>query len=306
MKILPIILFFYSFTTLAQKTPISKELIQRLHNTELLNNQEVLKNLNLPRKGLHSPKNFKLTNPYEPYASRRIASDDNLIEINGITNYKDKIGHKVKFYQQEVVHQWFNVQSVEERKSEYCAFKFVDTKKKRYVLQTFESANAALGEGFTVTHQYHCGGCSSLKDLAVYLDKLNLTEPARICSKKLDIQKVKECYMEKIGFSETCAESWAYNSRNTRKSCIGICVKDYGLINLMMNRYPPDLTNPDGSLKPCLQCDELRSVPGYLYSAGRSRRGSGIIADIERDPEDIYHIDYKIYYDLFDLMVPAN
>ena len=228
-----------------------------------------------------------------------------LVEVNGIKNYKRKPGGKIKFFYQDVVHQWFITKDTAATKDEVCAFKFSDAAKTRYILKTFNTPAEAQLSGFTITHKTHCGTCSSLKDLATYLDNKNLTVPARDCSKKMSIDKIKECYMESIGFTEACAETWAYNSVNTKKACIGICIKDYGLFNLIANRYPDELNNADGSLKPCLQCDELRSVPGYNYTVGRTRRGSGIISDIQRNAHEMYWIDYGQYYDLFELQRPS-
>ena len=289
---------------MAQDVPITKELIAQLKSAELVNNHEVIANLKIPRRGIASPNSFTVSNPYEPAVVKKLEESDHPVEVNGIKNYKKMISGKVKFFQQDIVHQWHNVQSPEIRKNEVCGFKFVDLEKKKYVLKSFTHKDLALHEGYTVTHQYHCGACSSLKDLAIYLENRTLTVPARLCSKKLMIQNSKECYMKKIGFTATCAEAWAYNSQNSRKACQKICIKDYGLMNILLNKFPDELNNPDGSLKPCIQCDELRSVPGYKYTAGRSRRGSGIEADIVRDPTDMYYIDYRNYYDEFNLETP--
>ena len=306
MTHLPYFLVLLSITlsALAQDVPITKNLIDRLNQTELINNDEVIANLKIPRRGIASPSKFIVSNPYEPALIKKLEESDHPVEINGIKNYKKMVSGKVKFFHQDVVHQWHNVQNPDIRKNEVCGYKFVDLEKKKYVLKSFPHKDNAVHEGYTVTHQYHCGACSSLKDLAVYLEKRSLTVPARICSKKLLVENSKECYMKSIGFSETCAEAWAYNSQNTRKACAKICIKDYGLLNTLLNKFPDELNNPDGSLKPCIQCDELRSVPGYKYAGGRSRRGSGIDADSVRDPNDMYYIDYRTYYDEFGMQAP--
>lgn len=101
--------------------------------------------------------------------------------------------------------------------------------------------------------------------------------------------------------SPRCAEVWAHNAIATRKNCQKICIKEYGLINLLLGRFPDDYTNPDGSLKPCILCDELKSGGAYRYASGRTRRSSGIISGIDRGTGEIYPIDFKNYYNLFDL-----
>ena len=64
--------------------------------------------------------------------------------------------------------------------------------------------------------------------------------------------------------------------------------------------------NPDGTLRDCILCDELNSVPGYRYASGLTRRGAGIEAAIERPLDEMYSIDYRQYYTLFGLDIPAE
>lgn len=68
---------------------------------------------------------------------------------------------------------------------------------------------------------------------------------------------------------------WAFNVNNTRRQCLWVClwwkeVKDAS----------PNM--PDGSLNPCIQCDEDNSGPIFKYYSGRTRRNSGIISEIKR------------------------
>jgi hypothetical protein len=306
MKIIISFLLVTIVTAHAENVRISPELIQRLSETTLVNEASVIKALDLDRSRLNSPKSFKYPDPYNPPTKKELEATDDIISVNGITNFKDLPGKKVKFFHQPKVHEWTHVKDSESRQEEVCAFRFIDSKNNEYVLKSFANPDSALNEGYTITHQYHCGGCSSLKDLAIYLKIKNLTGPARICAKKLDLVAAKKCFQEEIGFTASCAETWAYNSRNTRKACMSTCVKDYGLWNLMTNQFPTEQNNSDGTLKPCIQCDELRSVPGWRYVAGRTRRGSGIISEIERDPNEIYPLDYRTYYELFDLGIPLK
>ena len=51
-----------------------------------------------------------------------------------------------------------------------CAIIVVDQAEKKYRLESFPSAEAATSAGAIVTHNGPCGQCSSLKDLAVYLE----------------------------------------------------------------------------------------------------------------------------------------
>lgn len=65
----------------------------------------------------------------------------------------------------------------------FCAMKWSDETDpgsglKKYYLQNFTSEAAVDAAGFTITHRGHCGACSGLKDLGVYLSR-NLTSPTR-------------------------------------------------------------------------------------------------------------------------------
>ncbi len=188
---------------------------------------------------------------------------------------------------------WF---SDAETRQMVCAIRFRDADRVGYELSDFNSAAAALSAGFMVTHYGRCGTCSPLGDLAVYLATPDLTTPARQCARKFGLERKKRCFQQTIGFSEYCAESWAYNAQHTRQQCLGACISDYGLINLILNRYPGGNTDESGKLRPCLQCDEDHSGPGFQYSAGRTRRNSGIVSAIRRKPDEIRILDHTEYF----------
>jgi len=193
----------------------------------------------------------------------------------------------------EAVQRWFQNST---RGKEVCAVRFLDSGHSRYELRDFDAASAAVTAGFTVTHQGRCGSCSTLQDLAIYLGTPNLTTPARQCARRTGLKRKKRCFQESIGFTDYCAESWAYNALHTRQECLGTCVADYGLINLIFGRYPGPNTDETGQLRSCLQCDEKMSGPGFKFSAGRTRRNSGIESAIERPESEIYPVDHLAYF----------
>ena len=121
----------------------------------------------------------------------------------------------------------------------------------RYSLVTYSHASAATKAGAHVTHLHPCSACSTLKDLSVYMGVHNLTAPVRSCG--LDVlskDKEMKC-LRALGFTEDCVNIWYYNTLNSRKDCAIPC--------LVNNHYP--YNNPDGSLNPCIQCDEDKSGP---------------------------------------------
>jgi len=193
----------------------------------------------------------------------------------------------------ETVDAWFRDPG---RADEVCAIRFVDLDRVRYELRDFPSADRAAAAGFTVTHQGRCGTCSTLEDLAVYLAVPDLVTPARRCARKSGVEHKAECFETTIGFTPSCAESWAWNAQNTRRQCTWICLSDYGFFNLLFGRYPGPNADETGRLRPCLQCDEDRSGPGFKYSAGRTRRNSGIESAIARSKLEIYPVDHSAYF----------
>jgi hypothetical protein len=148
----------------------------------------------------------------------------------------------------------------------------------RYRLQPFRSAEAARTAGFSVTHAGACGTCSTLQDLAVYLERPDLTSPVRRCGMRINQADARAC-LEALGFSGPCAATWSYNARNTRYACFVPCV-------LSWVEGEPSV-GPDGRLNECLQCDEDRSGPVFKATAGRTRRNSGIRSSIARPAEQI-------------------
>jgi hypothetical protein len=165
------------------------------------------------------------------------------------------------------------------RDTQVCGIRFVDNDKIDYELSDFDSAAAASEAGYLITHQGRCGSCSTLKDLSIYLAFPDLTTPARQCARKAGR-----------------AESWAYNARNTRQQCLGACIADYGFLNLVFGRYPGANVDESGQLRPCLQCDEDHSGDGFKFSAGRTRRNSGIKSAIKRQGSEIYPVDHSAYF----------
>lgn len=186
------------------------------------------------------------------------------------------------------------------RDEEVCAIRFFDDSKVSYELRDFDTSLAATEAYYMVTHQGRCGSCSTLQDLAIYLASPDLTSPARQCARSFGLKRKKQCFQEKIGFTSHCAESWAYNAQHTRQECLGVCITDYGFFNLIFGRYPGSNVDETGQLRPCLQCDETESGTGFKYSAGRTRRNSGIDSAIQRSDTEIFKVDHSAYFPLIE------
>ena len=138
----------------------------------------------------------------------------------------------------------------------------------RYELVDYPSADAALEAGAYITHYGSCGACSSLRDLAVYINYPDLTEPVRECGIVGIIQgdEAQSTCIQDLGFSPACAQIWSFNTSNTRTHCQSICIA------LIDAPYHQD----DGSPNACIQCDEDISGPVFKTYAGRTRRNSGL------------------------------
>jgi hypothetical protein len=131
-----------------------------------------------------------------------------------------------------------------------------------YQLVTYASEAEARAAGASPTHFGHCGLCSTLANLAVFMrnsDSANLA-----------------CH-EALGFERPCAEIWLYNTLHTRTACMDVCVSALG------SAY----NQPDGTLNPCLQCDEDQSGSVFKAVSGRTRRNSGLATAICRPCSEV-------------------
>lgn len=172
-----------------------------------------------------------------------------------------------------------------ERPAELCGWLVVDAAVKTYRTQTFGSLDALAAAGATLTHEGACGMCSSLEDLAVYIDSPDLTGPVRQCG-LLGFREGEEaniaCLLD-LGFTEPCARIWYHNTAHTRTVCIAECAP----------RINAPHHEPDGALNPCLQCDEDRSGPIFKAVAGRTRRNSSLPSGLCRPCDDIARIVHR-------------
>ena len=286
-----------------KKNPKKMELVKKLLKTNLKNGHTIYKELKLDQenKGTFNLMGrlkyvngvgFKTKNPYFPRYVERYKTLNNLkypLPKNILEYELDKKRKTIRYYNQEVITKWFsNLKS----DNSVCAFKFLGNNERDYKLKSFKNIKEAKMAGYKVTHRYKCGTCSSLKDLAIYIAMPDLTDPVRNCSKKLTLNMTKKCLMRDVGFSEYCLESWTYNGDHTKKRCIGTCIKQYGLINLITNNMQGANVDKDGKLKPCIACDEFKSGPGFKYTAARTRRWSGLKSAIPRSKDEIFQVNH--------------
>jgi hypothetical protein len=158
-----------------------------------------------------------------------------------------------------------------------CAVRF-EPDRVHYRLATFEGEAGARAAGYRLTHHGACGTCSTLQDLAVYLERPDLTAPVRRCA-ALPLKPWSLDCLAALGFSGACALTWYWNGRNTARECLGTCLWDW------LTGAPSNL--PGGGLGDCLRCDEERSGAVFQRVAGRTRRNSGIVSSIGRGPAEV-------------------
>jgi len=281
--------------------------MDRLLHAELVNERQVLSALSI----LHCAENqscaFTTRDPFYPAT---LVDDDVRVRMalaNELPFYKIHDG-KVAFPAFEPVFEWYMRASHDQA---VCGLEILSANEDRtvfaYRLQTLRDRFAA-GSRFHITHKSHCGACSSLKDLYVYKSLPDLTRPASRCAAQFPLSKQLAC-MKKIGFSDTCAEAWAYNARSTRNRCARICMETHSsqpaplplATESRLRRAAADQGEQDDAaagMTMCLMCDEYVSGPGFKYAAGRTRRSSGLNSSIERSPEEIYpHADHNYFGD---------
>jgi hypothetical protein len=136
-----------------------------------------------------------------------------------------------------------------------------------YALVTYDSADAAVAAGARVTNFGRCGVCSTLANLAVYMADNDLVAPVRACGEQTggDVDADVTC-LEKLGFDLPCAQAWAFDTKHTSSLCLSVCIADLSA----------PYNQPDGSLDPCIACDEDESGAVFKHVAGRTRRNSGL------------------------------
>ena len=135
-----------------------------------------------------------------------------------------------------------------------------------YRLVTYASEAAARADGASPTHFGHCGVCSPLVDLAVYMMENDLTAPVRACGLNSTTADENIACLQALGFDLPCAQIYSFNTQHTRSVCLAPCAAALS--------QPYQL--PDGGLNDCLRCDEAQSGPVFKAVAGRTRRNSGL------------------------------
>jgi hypothetical protein len=141
-----------------------------------------------------------------------------------------------------------------------------DAGPRSYVLNTYSSEAVARSAGASPTHFGHCGVCSTLENLAVYMRVNDLTAPVRACGLNSSTPDANISCLRSIGFDLPCSQIYYYNTVHTRSVCLSPCLAAFG--------QPYNL--PDGGLNDCLRCDEEQSGPVFKGVAGRTRRNSGL------------------------------
>ncbi|MXW71922.1 MAG: hypothetical protein F4Z74_10780 [Acidobacteria bacterium] len=238
--------------------------------------------------------------PASPVASARPPGTGALVErlrrtnlLNGEEIYREPGLGEASFFDAPEVQRWY---SSRRGNAEVCAVRFTEAAREDYRLRTFPDEESARSADHLITHRSHCGTCSSLRNLAAYLARRDLTSPARNCARRLTVAGMKACFMEDLGFDERCAETWTGNALHTRRHCLGVCIGHYGLWNVLTGDMGAPNTDGAGNLNPCLACDERVSGPGFQYAAGRTRRNSGLTSAITRPMANIYPVDHRRYF----------
>ncbi len=231
-------------------------------------------------------------NPYQPVTP--LATAECLQSNNCRYALEHYPAQPAAFPAQPSVYDWWSTRQTDAASAQVCGVRFTDDTRTHYRLQTFNSlVELQAAAGYHLTHFHACGTCSTLQDLAVY-GSLDLTVMGKTCSKRLTPAAKKAC-MQEIGFTEPCAETWAWNAGKTAQACALTCIKTYGLLNVILGTESVPPTDANGNLNACLQCDETMAGPGFQYAAGRTRRDSGIISEIARPDEQVYSVPHDYF-----------
>jgi len=164
-----------------------------------------------------------------------------------------------------------------------CAMVIEDMANKLYSLASYSSAAAAEASCAILTHHDACGLCSTLEDFVVYAKDRDIGDAVRNCGLQNfsnPIDSLINC-LQGLGFTKPCAQIWAYNTKNTQANCLQECIG--------LEKYH----NEDGTLGPCLECDERISGPVFKAVAGRTRRNTGLASSICRFCNEIKPVEHN-------------
>lgn len=146
---------------------------------------------------------------------------------------------------------------------------------------TYESHEIAHALNIAILHCGPCGKCSNMNDAGVYYEtRQTMTGIATKCAAlkvlSLGSRSVASRCMKNNGARLTpgCMDCWMDNMECTKTNCFRIC-----------SLYA-STGNEEYRLK-CLECDEQFCGPNFKLCAGLTRRGAGMISDIDRKSEEI-------------------
>ena len=174
-----------------------------------------------------------------------------------------------------------------------CAIHVVDPtascQESSYNLKTYASQEEAEAAGGVVTHLGHCGVCSTLQDLAVYMQNPTLATEGKFCGAKntISIEGGAACYRN-LGMTESCAKVWAESEFNTFKQCFKEC-----FLEDIAQDQPNNGPFPECKLNDCLQCDADKTAKTLAMIAGRTMRRSGLLSPVARKCEEIAFIEHQ-------------
>lgn len=164
-----------------------------------------------------------------------------------------------------------------------CAMIIEDMANKLYSLASFSSVAAAEASCAILTHYDACGVCSTLTDFVAYAKDRDVGAAVRNCGLQnlSNFDSLVSC-LQDLGFTKPCAQIWGYNTYHTRDSCFSLCLPP-----------PEKYHNEDGTLNPCLECDERISGPVFKAVAGRTRRNTGLASSICRFCNEIKPVEHN-------------
>lgn len=155
---------------------------------------------------------------------------------------------------------------------------------------SYKSRHEALEKGVGVMHASACGACSNAHDVGLYRNtRMTLTRSATGCAvvyRLFGKAMATKCMQVVVPFTRPCQTCWVDNIQCTNEKCSHAC-KFHVLRSLLTGRkiaQPLD----DGSLNPCLACDEQECGPAFRKCAGANRRRCSISTDIPRFADEFY------------------
>jgi hypothetical protein len=176
-----------------------------------------------------------------------------------------------------------------------CAFNETGTEGPPRVT-TFESAEVAKVNNFTIAHCGKCAACSNPPNLKLqWTTRHELAELSKNCVRLAFFNKPSalQCFVDSIGFDQACSKCWLTDGLCSMKHCTFLYIQQM-IVNTMTNFAV------GGGMKNAASCEEAMCELQFVPCSGANRRRMNIKSDINRPSNQLcLHVNESQWAHLF-------